>query len=220
MARAQSSAAGRFRVTLPAGTYRARAEATKTHGGELYSEIACTSGSCGPVSGTPIPVATGATTSGINFTLQSCAAMTLSPQLLATGVDGMSYRQVLGASGGVAPIAFDVVGGLLPVGVTLDRASGVLSGVPSLPGRHSFRIAAVAANGCSSENAYVLDVQDCTYQLAPTSATVPAAGGNVLVTVHDACGPLPVIGPSSPFVHVQAGPPMQLSSHHRSESDG
>ena len=211
VARTQSSAAGRFRVTLPAGTYRARAETTKTHGGELYSEIACTSVSCGPASGTPIPVAAGTTTSGINFTLQSCGAMTLSPPLLATGVDGRSYRQILGAAGGVAPIAFDVVGGLLPVGVTLDRANGVLSGVPSLPGRHSFRIAAVAANGCSTENAYVLDVQDCTYQLAPTSATVPAAGGNILVTVHDGCGPLPAIGPSSPFVHVQAGPPTQLS---------
>jgi hypothetical protein len=206
VARTQSSIAGRFRVNLPAGTYRARAEATKTHGGERYSEIACTSGSCGPASGTPIAVATGATTNGINFTLASCETMALSPPLLATGVDGVFYRQVLGASGGTAPFAFDVVGGLLPIGVALDRASGLLSGTPSQPGRHSFRVAAIAANGCSTENTYVLDVQDCAFQLTPSSATIPAAGGTVQVTIHDGCGPLPAVTPASPFVHVQAGP--------------
>ena len=216
--RTTSSAAGQFRITLPAGTYRARAEATKTHGSELYSEMLCTSTACDVATGTAITLPAAGITSGVNFTLASCSTMTLSPMLLATGVVGRSYRHVLGASGGVAPFVFEVIEGALPLGVRLDRASGVLSGVPTVFGRHNFRVAALSANGCSTENAYTLDVQACAFTLSPSSATVPAAGGNVVVTIGDACGSEQVVVVNDEimatpiqFVHVQPSPPGQVS---------
>ena len=216
--RTTSSAAGQFRIALPAGTYRARAEATKTHGSELHAEMPCTSTACDLAAGTPITLAAGGTTSGVNFTLGSCSTMTLSPPMLATGVVGRAYRHVLSASGGVAPFVFDVIDGALPVGVTLDRASGVLSGVPTVFGRHSVRVAALSANGCSTENAYTLDVQACAFTLSPSSVTVPAAGGSVLVTIGDPCGSEQVVVVNDqimatpiPFVHVQPSPPGQVS---------
>ena len=113
---------------------------------------------------------------------------------------------------------FEVIDGAIPLGVTLDRASGVLSGVPTVFGRHNFRLAALSANGCSTENAYTLDVQACAFTLSPSSATVPAAGGNVVVTIGDACGSELVVVVNDEimatpiqFVHVQPSPPGQVS---------
>jgi hypothetical protein len=209
--RRRSSTFGQFHISLPAGSYRARAEATTMHGAEVYSELPCTSASCEPAAGAAIPVAAGAMTSGIDFTLTSCSAMTLSPHLLATGVVGVSFRQVFSATGGVGPFAFDVTDGALPQGLTLDRSSGVLSGVPAIQGRHAFRVAVVGSNGCATANAYTLDVQECTYRMSPTSVSVPAAATTVLLTITDACGPLPATGPTSDFMHVQSGPLGQLS---------
>ncbi len=115
--KAVASAVGRFRVTLPAGSYRARAEPSATHGAEVFSERACTSAACEVTAGTPIAVTTGTTTATINFTLTSCSAMTLSPPILASGVVGRTFRQVLSTSGGASPYRFQVTDGALPLGV-------------------------------------------------------------------------------------------------------
>jgi Putative Ig domain/Carboxypeptidase regulatory-like domain len=198
-----ADATGRYSFNVPAGTYRARAEATKTHGAELYSELPCTSAACNPASGTAINVSTGATIGGINFTLPTCSAMKLSPVSLATGVNGHPYRQVLSVTGGVMPYAFDVADGVLPLGMTLDRTSGVLAGVPASTGRHEFRVSALDINGCSTENAYTLDVQGCAFTLVPSSATLPASGGSISVLINNTCGSQEVTQ-AAPFVHVQS----------------
>jgi Putative Ig domain/Carboxypeptidase regulatory-like domain len=200
LGRRVSTATGQFSFTVPAGSYRARAEATQGHGGQTYDRIPCTSGSCDVTSGTPISVSTGATT-GVNFTLASCTAMTLSPSSLATGVRGDAYRQTLSVTGGIAPFTFTVTSGALPLGLSLDRASGVLSGAPSASGRHEFRVGAVGANGCAAANAYTLDVQACAFVLSPSRATVAAAGGTARVAIVDACGSQTVA--NQPFwIHV------------------
>ena len=199
--RATSSSDGQFRIPLPAGSYRARAEASQTHAAELFSELPCTSGACDPASGTPIAITTGATTAGVNFTLATCTAMTISPTLLASGVIGRSYRQVLSTSGGSSPFAFHVTTGVLPSGLTLNPASGVLSGTPDVSGRHLFTVAARDANACATARTYTLDVQDCAFTLSPSSATVPASGATVVVSIADACGSQTVMSGTS-FVNV------------------
>jgi hypothetical protein len=201
--RTASGDAGQFQVTLPAGTYRARAEASAEHGAEIFSEQPCTSGSCDVTAGTPIVVTDGTITSNINFTLASCSAMTFSPPLLASGVVGRSYRQVFSTSGGVGPYAFQVTEGVLPLGMALAASSGVLDGTPTVSGRHTFTVGAVDAAGCATARAYTLDVQVCAFTLSPSSATVPAAGGTVTVTIGDACGPQTVTGVGT-FVHEQS----------------
>jgi hypothetical protein len=207
--RATSSSDGHFRIPLPAGSYRARAEASQTHAAELFSELPCTSGACDPVSGTPIAITNGATTAGVNFTLATCTAMTISPALLASGVSGRSYRQVLSTSGGSSPFAFQVTTGVLPSGLTLDPASGVLSGTPDVSGRHLFTVAARDANACATARTYTLDVQDCAFTLSPSSATVPASGATVVVSIADACGSQTVMSGTS-YVNVQSNTPGQI----------
>ncbi len=187
--RAVSLPSGTFRVNVPQGTYRARAEATTSHGAELFSEMPCTSASCDVTAGTPIAVTTGNVTPNVNFTLASCSAMTLSPQLLATGVVGLPYRQVMTVSGGTSPNQFRVTTGGLPDGVALDGSTGVLSGTPTLSGRYEFSVGVVEANSCATARMFALDVQECAFVLSPASATVPAAGGTITINITGACGP-------------------------------
>jgi putative Ig domain-containing protein/carboxypeptidase family protein len=205
-----TSPTGYYRATLSAGTYRALAEATTAKGSEVYSEMPCTSAGCDPSTGTPIAVATSATTDGINFTLSSCSALTLSPPILATGVIGRAYRQVLSATGGTGPYAFDVTTGALPAGVSLNAATGVLAGTPTAAGRSSFRVSALDSNGCAADRSYILDVQACAFTFSPSSATVSPAGGPVVITIADACGSQEVIE-GIQWIGVQSNTPGQVT---------
>ena len=49
---------------------------------------------------------------------------------LRTGTQYLPYTDTLVAKGGVPPYEFTVAGGSLPMGLTLDAASGILSGIP------------------------------------------------------------------------------------------
>ena len=197
-----ASPAGLFRLTLPAGSYRARAEASASHGAEIFSEQPCTGTACDVTAGTPIAVTAGAITPNINFTLAGCTAMTLSPPLLASGATGHSYRQVFSTSGGAGPYVYRVTEGVLPLGLTLGASSGVLEGTPTVSGRHAFTVGVLDANGCAAARAFTLDVQGCAFTLSPSSATMPAAGGDITVGIADVCGPQTVTGLT--FVSVQS----------------
>ena len=190
----------------------------RTHGSELHSEMPCTTVACDVPAGTPIAVTTGTITPNVDFTLAGCSAMTLSPPILATGVVGRTFRQVFSASGGASPYGFQMTDGALPLGLTLSASSGVLEGTPTVSGRHGFTIGALDANGCATARAYTLDVQACAFTLSPTSATVPAAGGSVVVSISDPCGSEQVVvvnhqimATPIPFVHVQPSSPGQVS---------
>jgi hypothetical protein len=197
-----TSGTGLYRATLPAATYTAVAEESTKNGSEIYSEMPCTSGSCDPATGTPIPLTTGIITSNINFTVASCSAMTLSPPLLASGLPGRSYRQVLSVSGGTGPYVFDVTEGALPTGITLNASTGLLEGTPTVAGRSTFRVAALDSNGCANDRSYSLDVYSCAFTLSPSSASFPAAGGNVRVTIANSCGFRDKLTTAS-WIHIQ-----------------
>jgi hypothetical protein len=197
-----TDALGQYRVTVPGGNFRARAEPSVTHGAEVYAEQPCTSSACDVAAGTSIPVTAGMTTPNINFTVPSCGALTLSPTALASGVDNRTYRQVLSVSGGTGAMVFRVIDGVLPLGMTLGASSGVIDGTPTVSGRYAFKIGALDAAGCGTSRAYTLDVQECAFTLSPTSATVPVGGGTVTVTIGDTCGLQTVTATS--FVTVQS----------------
>ena len=51
---------------------------------------------------------------------------------------GLQYEQILGAAGGRAPYIWSISSGGLPAGLTLNTATGTLSGVPSVAGSFQF----------------------------------------------------------------------------------
>ena len=82
----------------------------------------------------------GAKASGV-FTLNVSAGLaitTVSP--LAVGAVGTPYSVPFTAVAGIKPYVWSVASGVLPAGLTLDPASGVLSGTPTAAGKFQFSI--------------------------------------------------------------------------------
>lgn len=77
-----------------------------------------------------------------------CPVITLSPTTLSDGRRARFYAQTIVASGGTAPYAYFVSSGTLPTGVTLNTATGEISGTPTVTGAFTFTIGATDVNGC------------------------------------------------------------------------
>ena len=87
-----------------------------------------------------------------------CPAITLSPATLPPATAQVFYSQAVTASGGTAPYVYTVASGALPTGLTLNPATGVISGAPLQGGLFNFTIRATDANGCIGANPYTLTV--------------------------------------------------------------
>lgn len=97
-------------------------------------------------------------------TAQVAVTLTVAPKLQIATVDtgrarrGKPYRLTLGSTGGVAPTTWTLASGLLPAGLTLDSASGVISGKPSVRGHFLFVLAVTDALGAKRAMRYSLIV--------------------------------------------------------------
>ena len=79
----------------------------------------------------------------------SCPVITITPSAVPDGVEGIAYTVTFSASGGVAPYTWSVTGGALPPGLSLDPATGELSGTPSAAGMFTFELQATDSSGCN-----------------------------------------------------------------------
>lgn len=150
---------------LPTGNYFVVTANYQGYTDELYDNIPCPDGNCDPLAGTPIPVVTGAETPDIDFQLSSGCVLALDPAGLPDGQVGVPYSQTVTASGGSAPYTYTVSSGVLPDGLTLDPATGQISGTPTAVGIASFTITA-ADDGlsCVGTHDYSITVaQPCLY---------------------------------------------------------
>lgn len=136
----------------------------------------------GVISGTPTTAAT------FNFTITAvdavgclgsrpytiitaapgCPVIVLNPTTLPTGMMGVPYSQTITASGGTAPYTYAVSNGALPAGLTLNAATGAISGVPLQTGLFTFTIQATDAAACPGAREYTMAVG--------AGAGVPALG--------------------------------------------
>jgi hypothetical protein len=95
-------------------------------------------------------------------TPNACAGVniSLSPNSLPSGAVGVSYSQMITATGGAGSYTFSLTSGSLPPGLSL-ASSGLLSGKPKngAGGKtYSLTIKATDANGCSGNRAYTLAI--------------------------------------------------------------
>lgn len=65
-------------------------------------------------------------------------SLNLSSAPLPAALQGKPYNTPIMVIGGVTPYNFSVIRGSLPPGLTLDSASGVISGTPTTTGNYSF----------------------------------------------------------------------------------
>lgn len=82
------------------------------------------------------------TTTGqtLTFTTPAVAPLALTTTTLATGTVGSAYTAQSAATGGSAPYTWTITKGALPAGLTLDPATGTISGTPTAKGTAHFTL--------------------------------------------------------------------------------
>jgi hypothetical protein len=94
----------------------------------------------------------------INIASANCSVILVNPTTLPPGQVAVSYSQIITASGGSAPYTYNVSSGALPPGLLLHSGTGVLDGVPLLPGVFTFRIQATDNLGCMGSRSYTVTI--------------------------------------------------------------
>jgi hypothetical protein len=88
----------------------------------------------------------------------SYTALAVSTAELPSATSGTSYSSTIAATGGLGATSWSVTSGSLPVGLTLDSASGVLQGTPTTSGNYSFAVEVTDANGDTASQSLTLQV--------------------------------------------------------------
>ena len=169
------------------GAYLAKALAVS--GGALPYTYAMTDGvlpggitlaANGTLTGTPTTIGTYTFTvqvtdaegriGSMQYSIRIMTALLLTTTRLADGIVNATYQQLLTAMGGFGPYKWSVSSGTLPPNLSLDPASGVLSGTPTVSTRQSLVIMVTDADGRISYQDYILNV---TPPLSVTTTTLP-----------------------------------------------
>jgi hypothetical protein len=89
------------------------------------------------------------------------APLTLTGPPTTTGTSGVAFSTAMTAAGGKAPYTFSIQSGALPAGLSLNTATGAISGTPTKAGSFSFTVKVVDSN-----NPVVTASQACTLTIA------------------------------------------------------
>jgi len=95
-------------------------------------------------------------------------AVTFTTDFLPTLTPGQALAMFIGATGGARPYSFQVVGGGLPNGVTLDPG-GLFSGEPTQVGTFNFDVRVTDAAGQTATRSYALTVTPPTITIGPST---------------------------------------------------
>jgi len=88
------------------------------------------------------------------------------PSPVPVATTGTAYVLSLAAAGGVGTFTYSVSNGTLPAGVSLDPATGQISGTPTTAGTYTFTVRVTDANGVFKDIAVTLNVS--AQVIAPT----------------------------------------------------
>ncbi len=146
--------------------------------------------SSGILSGTPTSGGTYTFTVQVTDSAQSSASATFSLTInasapvittstpLFSGTVGQSYSQTFNATGGKPPYTWSIAAGSSGA-LTLDAASGILSGTPQSAGTLSFTVRVADSAGAAAQQSFSINVTTPALTLTATSTTLPAGMAGV-----------------------------------------
>ncbi|WNY85144.1 autotransporter domain-containing protein (plasmid) [Cronobacter dublinensis] len=120
----------------------------------------------------------------VSLTIVAPTTVTITPAsgALPPATTGSAWSQTLSATGGSAPYTWTAHG--LPAGITLNAATGALSGTPTTAGSFTFSVTVKEAGNVSATASYTLVVGAVTPGV--TLAVTPAAGALPAATTGSA----------------------------------
>ncbi|EOE6860843.1 autotransporter domain-containing protein [Cronobacter dublinensis] len=120
----------------------------------------------------------------VSLTILAPTTVTIAPAsgALPSATTGSAWSQTLSATGGSAPYTWTAHG--LPAGITLNAATGALSGTPTTAGSFTFSVTVKEAGNVSATASYTLVVGAVTPGV--TLAVTPAAGALPAATTGSA----------------------------------
>jgi len=136
----------------------------------------------GAISGTPtlggvfaftVQGANAAGTAAASYTITTAQAPRITSGPPAPATVGVRYSFQVVAAGYPAP-TFAVHGGALPVGLSLDAATGEITGTPTIPGSVACTIIASNGVGPAAEAVFQIAVRDAVHATPPRSASTTA----------------------------------------------
>jgi hypothetical protein len=143
-------------------------------------------GATGLISGTPRSAGTSlftvtvtdsantTVTASLNYTLKTNVITIVTTSPLPVASEGAPFSQTFIASGGTGPYTWNIPSGLIPKGLVLNQTTGVLSGVPTVPGTYVLPVTVTAASDTTT-NDFILQVNGSGSLLSvTTTALIPA----------------------------------------------
>ena len=135
------------------------------------------------------------------YTVVVGAALGVNPATLPSGTVGIAYPQSVSSTGGTGAVTFSISAGALPGGLSLNAASGALTGTPSSASTFSFTVTATDSVGATGSRAYSVTINPgitigpatlpaSTVGVAYTQS-ITATGGNGTYTFSVSSGALP-----------------------------
>ncbi|WP_402719006.1 putative Ig domain-containing protein [Janthinobacterium rivuli] len=104
----------------------------------------------------------------------------LAPSTVPAASVGTAYSQSVTAANGTGPYTYAISAGSLPAGLSLNTATGTLSGTPTAGGVFNFTVRATDSSSgsgpYSGARAYSLTVASPTLGVAPSTLPVPTVG--------------------------------------------
>jgi putative Ig domain-containing protein len=74
------------------------------------------------------------------------------------GTVGTAYNVVVSVSGGTSPYQFSITSGSLPIGLSLNAATGTVSGTPVTAGSFKFTIGVIDSSGAGNEKRFTVSI--------------------------------------------------------------
>ena len=137
----------------------------------------------------------------LTYTLAVCTALAVSPEALPAAIVGAPFTATIAASGGTAPFSYAQTG--LPSTLTLDPATGVISGTPTAAGVVNVTVVATDANGCTGGRTYI-------FRICPLLALSPSTLEGGAVGVPYSATTFVASGGTAPYAYTSTGLPSGL----------